>query len=119
MRYQRQLGSTGEEIVAQWLEQKGFAIRERNFCTRMGEVDLIVQKNDVLAFVEVKTRTNVFFPISSVITKGKQRKIIRAAKWFIVQNNIVDKVCRFDVAIVVYDNGQHHIDYIENAFTRG
>ena len=116
----KQLGDDGEKLVAEFLEKKGFAIVERNYRTPLGEVDLIVQRGEFLAFVEVKTRRREYFSTCSVVNRGKQTKIIRAAKLFLVDNNIDinKKVCRFDVATVLLgSDGNHHIDYIENAFS--
>ena len=119
MNDRKQLGCDGEVLVARRLEKHGFVIRACNFTTRTGEIDLIAEKDEILAFIEVKTRRNVFFPISVVITKGKQRKIIKTAKWYICQNQIADKVCRFDVAIVTGPSGNQKIEYIQNAFSEG
>ena len=112
----KQLGNSGEQFVADFLKNKNFQIISKNFKTKLGEIDLIAQKGEVLAFVEVKTRKTAYFPISNVITKTKQKKIINSAKYFIVQNNIFDKVCRFDVATVISFNNNFDIEYIENAF---
>ena len=71
---------------------------------------------EYLAFVEVKTRRTCHFPIASVVTPAKQKKIIKTAKYFLMKRNVVDKICRFDVATVLYGSGDYQIDYIENAF---
>ena len=110
------LGDIGEKYVAQMLKNKNFTILVQNYRTRWGEVDLIAQRQDLVVFVEVKTRKKAYFPISNVVTLRKQRKITRVAQHFIVQNNVVDKVCRFDVAMVIVDGGSYEIEYIENAF---
>ena len=112
----QQLGLSGEQAVANYLKQKEFKIVAQNYRTKLGEIDLIAQKGEVLAFIEVKTRKNTYFPISDVITLSKQRKICRTAQIYIVQNNIIDKVCRFDVATVVVDGNNYKVDYIPNAF---
>lgn len=112
----KQLGNHGEQIVANFLKNKNFKIISQNYKTKFGEIDLIAQKDEILAFVEVKTRKNVYFPISNVVTRTKQKKIINTAKYFIVQKNIFDKVCRFDVATVISDKNYFDIEYIENAF---
>ena len=115
----QELGSLGENIVAEYLKKNGFTILTQNYRTRCGEVDIIAQKGDTVAFVEVKTRKKVYFPTSSVVTFGKQKKIIKAAKSFILKHNIIDKVLRFDVATVETINTQeldYNIEYIPNAF---
>ena len=113
----KKLGDQGEALVARFLEERGFAILVSNYRTRLGEVDIIAQKDDLLVFVEVKTRRHAYFPINMVVTHGKQKKIIKAAKQFLLEKRVVDKVCRFDVATVLYGgDGNSHVDYIENAF---
>jgi len=119
----KKLGFTGENIVAQFLEKNGYKIVAKNFSSKFGEIDIIAEKYEFLVFVEVKTRKICYFPISSVVTPSKQKKIIKTAKYFLMKKNIniFDKVCRFDVATLLYGSGRHEhdhfqIDYIENAF---
>jgi putative endonuclease len=113
----KELGDQGESLVARFLEDRDFVILALNYRTRLGEVDIIAQKDDLLVFVEVKTRRHAYFPINMVVTRGKQKKIIKAAKKFLLENRVVDKICRFDVATVLYEaDGGHQVDYIENAF---
>ena len=113
---QHQLGNRGESLVAQLLENKGYTIIARNYQKRFGEIDLIAERNDVLAFVEVKTRTHELFDLSELITPTKQRKIIATAKAFIAEKHYDDKTCRFDVALL-QDCNADKISYISNAFT--
>ena len=116
MNNKQKLGIDGEQVVANYLENKNFKIVAKNYKTKCGEIDLIAQKGEVLAFIEVKTRKNNYFPISNVITIGKQRKISKTAQLYIIKNKIQDKVCRFDVATVIKTNQTFSIEYIENAF---
>lgn len=106
------LGNAGETSVIHILEKKGFRILARNYTIRAGEIDIIATKDNLIVFVEVKTRTHITFALSQVITPSKQRKIIVTAKHFLLSNSSYDKVCRFDVALV---EGQN-IQYIPNAF---
>jgi Holliday junction resolvase-like predicted endonuclease len=77
----------------------------------------VATKGEVICFVEVKTRRQAYFAISSVVTGSKQQKIAKAAKIFVAQNKIADKVLRFDVAtVVVTGSYQPMINYLENAF---
>lgn len=120
------LGCAGESIVVKFLEKQGYRIRARNYQARVksfciGEVDIVAEKDEILAFVEVKTRSMAYFPIATVVTPGKQKRIIKAAKMFLAKNGLTyEKVSRFDVATVLYDGtGKHEIEYIQNAFTKG
>jgi putative endonuclease len=110
------LGQAGEDLVEDYLKRKKFKILEKNFTSKIGEIDIIAQKENLIVFVEVKARKKTYFPISSVVNPSKQRKIILTAHLFIVQNGIEDKICRFDVATVVFNEENHSIEYIDNAF---
>lgn len=114
------LGQRGEEVVAQWLISYGFKILARNFTTKDGEVDIIAQYNEIVAFVEVKARLVEYFSPTQAVTYKKQCCIIKAAKKFIMQHQLFDNVLRFDVATVIFHsvaNNKHDINYIKNAFT--
>jgi len=116
MQQTKLLGFRGEALITNWLEQHDYTILERNYTARVGEIDIIAYKGDVVAFVEVKTRFTKYFPICQTVNRTKQQRIIKTAKLFILKNRFIDKVFRFDIGIVTYENNQHHIDYIENAF---
>jgi putative endonuclease len=111
------LGSWGESSVAQYLIEKGYQIVALNYRSRLGEIDLIARKGELLVMVEVKTRKTSYFSTSIVVNLTKQKKIIKTAKLFLQQSAYQDVVCRFDVALVSKkDNGMPLIDYRENAF---
>ncbi|MEX0848658.1 MAG: YraN family protein [Candidatus Dependentiae bacterium] len=113
----RTFGNKAEAFVAQHLKYQGFAIVERNYQKLYGEIDIIAQKDDIFAFVEVKLRRSSPVPIQASISRTKQKKIILVAREYIAKNRIIDKVCRFDAALVQIDqNEQMELMYIENAF---
>ena len=111
------VGIDGEIAVATLLKNQGFAILAHNYRQRFGEIDLIAVKGEVVCFVEVKTRRIEYFETSQVVTKAKQNKIIKTAKYYALINKIRDKVLRFDVAIVTGTKGEYSIRYLDNAFT--
>lgn len=114
----KQLGDNGEQAVCSFLENKEFSILQRNYSTKWGEIDIIAQQGETLAFIEVKTRKHNYFPIATVVNKPKQQKIIKTAKFYCASNKVVDKVIRFDVAAVLFNGAEHAIEYIPNAFTQ-
>ncbi|MFA6527085.1 MAG: YraN family protein [Candidatus Babeliales bacterium] len=118
MRPTSSLGRKGEEAVATWLKQHGYTILECNYRTRCGEVDIIASNHEIMAFVEVKTRTTEYFPTHLVVNKRKQNKVIKAALHYMVKHRISDKVIRFDIASVTPVEGGFAVDYIPNAFTK-
>lgn len=110
------LGQEGEAAVAAFLKNEGYVILEANYRQRCGEVDLIAARNEILCFVEVKTRQKEYFSTSQVVTSSKQKRIIRTAQYYILKNRIKNKAFRFDVAIVIHKSDQPEIRYIANAF---
>jgi putative endonuclease len=117
MNDKRHLGDTGEKVVELWLVKNGFKILAKNFTCRCGEIDLIAIKNEVVAFVEVKTRMNEYFPTALVVNKTKQRKMIKTAQQFALKYKLFEHVLRFDVAVVTFDANMPQVNYIPNAFT--
>ena len=117
MNYRITKGKEGELLVAQYLQKKGYTIITQNYRKRFGEVDLIAQKDDTLAFVEVKWRNNPLIDSAELIRPSKQKKIISIAKEFLSKHTHEDIVCRFDVALIEYNNNSLSLQYIPNAFT--
>jgi len=112
------LGDRGEEIVARYLEKRGYRILARNYRSRVGEIDIVAEKDEFIAFVEVKTRNFEYFSVASCVTRGKQRKIIKTAKHYFAAKRVDDKVGRFDVATVLFcGDGAYDVEYLENAFS--
>ncbi|MGE0206391.1 MAG: YraN family protein [Candidatus Babeliales bacterium] len=112
------LGTQGESLVAQFIQKQGFTILERNYKKFYGEVDIIAKKEDLVIFVEVKTRTTHQYNLSEVITYGKQKKIIKAAQHYIASKQLTNKVFRFDVALIQGAVNENSLQYIPNAFTK-
>lgn len=112
----KELGSQGEKQVARYLQDQGFTILEYNYRSRRGEIDLIVHKKELVAFVEVKLRTSSYFDISQVITLRKQQNIISTAKEYLTRHNwyLSFASCRFDVALL--EGVPYTLTYIEDAF---
>ena len=113
----KRLGIIGEQCVADYLQQHGFTIIEQNYRTRQGEIDLIAQKDNLIAFVEVKTRSKQYFNLSQVILPAKQRSIIRTAQMYISRSQLRDTIFRFDVALLE-GTDMSSITYIPNAFSK-
>jgi putative endonuclease len=116
--HRKQLGAKAEERVATYLAKQGFLIVARQYRTSQGEVDIIGMQGDLLVFVEVKARSNVAFPLSSVITPAKQRRIAKTAALFMLNHRLSQTSYsqRFDVALL--DEQQpDQLTYIPNALT--
>lgn len=108
-------GKLGEEIASKYITSKGGKVIEQNYRTKIGEVDLIVQINGELVFVEVKSRSNINYGYpSEAVNYKKQRKIINVAKYYILNNSLENVSIRFDV-IEIYLKDKK-INHIVNAF---
>lgn len=112
------IGHSGEIAVARYLQKQGFSVKAINHRCRGGEIDLIVENESVRAFVEVKTRSHLYFDTTQVITPSKQRKIIVASYHYNAQAGWPEnKSIRFDVAIVHSGHLGMEIAYYPHAFT--
>lgn len=109
-------GLYGENLASKHLISKGYKIIDRNYRTKIGEIDIIAIKSRVIVFVEVKTRssTKYGFPYEAV-NKKKQDRIIKSSFVYIKQNNIRDYQIRYDI-IEVYLHEDSKINHIENVF---
>ena len=112
MNYKVKLGKDGEKSACKYLTSEGYSIVKTNYKNPFGEVDIIAEKGEVLAFIEVKTRTTEDFgaPNDAVYFK-KRNRYIAAAKYYFYGRQI-DCTVRFDIIEIL--NGK--INHIENAF---
>lgn len=109
-------GIAGEEKAVNYLINKGFKILERNWRASHFEVDIIARQDDMLIIVEVKSRkTNYFGEPEEFVKKAKQRNLIKAANWYVNQNHI-DLEIRFDIISILFNQSNHKIYHIEDAF---
>lgn len=96
----------GEDEAARVLVEKGFLVKERNFGTRFGEIDLICLDKEVLVFVEVKTKKGVNFGSpEEMFTQSKKNKIKRMATVYLKGEEVK---CRMDMVAVVL-NGENEV----------
>ncbi|MBX2932421.1 MAG: YraN family protein [Chitinophagaceae bacterium] len=110
-------GIKGEDLTTEWLINNDFEIIARNHRYKHSEVDIIASKNNVLHFVEVKTRTNEVygFPEESVGTK-KMNALKKAAAAY-VEENPQWKYLQFDVmAVTLSKNNAPAFFFIEDVF---
>lgn len=116
----RAVGDQAEQAAVEHLEREGYTIRARNVICRRGELDVVAEKGDVLAFVEVRMRsTAIWGDPSMTVTQGKQRKVVLAAHEYCQRHRLFARVIRFDVASVVGRGRGGHVEYIVDAFEAG
>jgi putative endonuclease len=111
-----QKGPAGEQRAAEFLEESGYRIVKRNFRIRTGEVDIIAIRDEVLAFVEVKTWDRFGFAELEYSINGlKQARIRRAAEVFLLRSpQFRSYRLRFDVILI--SQGISKIEHVEGAF---
>lgn len=101
----RSVGDMAEQRAARFLEALGYVIVGRNYRCRMGEIDLIAEENDVLCFIEVRSRRRTRYGLpQETISREKKRRIAIAARLYMTEQRIQDRACRFDVVTLVGDD---------------
>jgi putative endonuclease len=115
----RALGTDGEAAVARWYASAGYAVIDRNWRCREGELDLVLARDDVVVFCEVKTRTSFAFGASvEAVTWSKQRRLRRLARrWLVEHPARRPRDVRFDVAsVIAARDAEPAIEVVEAAF---
>jgi len=102
-------GLKAEKMAAAYLRLKGYKILSERYKTAHGEIDIIAQKNNLIAFIEVKARQTKTQALESITPKMKKR-ISDSAPHFISQHNDPDMDYRFDVISVTPPFSIHHLD---------
>lgn len=116
MAQHNQLGKKGEQLAVDYLLKKGYHIIECNYRFDKAEVDIIAQKGQTLAIVEVKTRSTSDFGDPQDFLKPKQiQRIVKAVDEYVLVNNL-DVEIRFDIIAIVKENKGFSIEHLENAF---
>ena len=103
------LGPRGESFALKLLKQRGHRLLERNFRCAWGELDLITWHQSTLVFTEVRARTqDPHRSPAESITPAKQRRVIRAAQWYLAKRagHAVPPPCRFDVVWLTARDGE-------------
>jgi putative endonuclease len=111
----RPSGAEAEDLACAWLQARGLRLRERNYRSRRGEIDLIMQDGEQLVFVEVRYRASSRYgSAAESVTAAKQTRLISAASQYL-QSQRGALACRFDVLALSGPKGEH-IDWIRDAF---
>ena len=106
-------GNSGEAQTFNYLIQNDYKILETNYKCKIGEIDIIAQKDNIIVFVEVKKRSSAKYGLPrEAVTQFKQHKIKMVATYYLQKTKNFDKNCRFDVIEILGES----INHIENAF---
>lgn len=117
----KELGFRGEEAAARFLMRRGYVILERNWTCFAGEADIIALDEDVLVFIEVKTRRGIEkgFP-SEAVGKAKRERYEKIALAYVQEHFLCDATLRFDViSIVALCDDRACVKHHVGAFSRG
>jgi len=109
-------GNLGEEIAISHLLKRGYEIFDKNWRFKHLEIDIVAGINGILVIVEVKLRTsNAFGAPEEFVTKSKQKKLIKAAHHYIIENNIQTET-RFDIISIIQNANELAVEHIPGAF---
>ena len=109
-------GSKSEDIATSYLVKKGYQILERNYHCSKKEIDIIVKKDNIITFVEVKSKTKkADFNPEYLITAKKQKSIFQVANYYLEKNKVDNCNFSFDVIIVNYTSEGVKVEHYENS----
>ena len=110
------LGKLGEELAVDFLQQNGYDILETNWTFQKAEIDIIAQKENTLAIVEVKTRSSLEFGLPQDFVKPKKiQLLVKAVNEYVLRNDI-DLNVRFDIIAINKENNEYKIEHLMDAF---
>ena len=111
-----ELGKEGEKLAAAFLEKNGYTILEKNWTFQKAEIDIIAQKDQILAVVEVKTRSSIDFGLPQDFVKPKKiQMLVKAVNEYVLQNEL-DVEVRFDIIAIHKEGNQFKMEHLEDAF---
>ncbi len=109
----KKIGDIGERIAKFYLQVNNFQILKTNFRYRLGEIDIIAKKNNLIHFIEVKTRTSNKVEPREAINEIKKEHIYNCAEYYIYKNNIYNIGFQFDCIEIYLKKYSWQINYID------
>jgi putative endonuclease len=111
-----QLGEKGEQLAVDFLVKNDYKILEKNYRYLKAEVDIIALKKDVLAVVEVKTRSTDYFGNPQDFVNPKKIKLLLSAIDHYVNEKDLDVEVRFDIIAIIHQKNTTKIEHLKDAF---
>ncbi len=103
--HRQSLGKLGEDTATDYLRKEGYRVLQRNFKARYGEIDIICVKDDILVFVEVKTRIGEAFGTpEEAVTSRKLAEVIKTAEYYKLVHKELPESMRIDVIGIQFDD---------------
>lgn len=110
------LGKLGEELAVEFLLKNGYTILETNWTFQKAEIDIIAKKGNVLAVIEVKTRSSIDFGLPQDFVKPKKiQLLVKAVNEYVISNDF-DVEVRFDIIAIHKEEKQFKMEHLEDAF---
>ena len=110
------LGKLGEEMAVEFLQKEGYEILETNWVFQKAEVDIIAKKENILAIVEVKTRSSLDFGLPQDFVKPKKiQLLVKAVNEYVISNNL-DVEVRFDIIAIHKEGKSFAMEHLIDAF---
>lgn len=116
MAQHNELGKLGEAMAVEFLQKSGYQILETNWVFQKAEIDIIARKANVLAIVEVKTRSSTDFGLPQDFVKPKKIQLLVKAVNAYVEVNDLDVSVRFDIVAISKSANQFTIEHLQDAF---
>ncbi|WP_299798111.1 YraN family protein [uncultured Maribacter sp.] len=111
-----EFGKEGEQIAVDYLKKNGYVIKYKNYRYLKAEIDIIAKTGDVLAIVEVRSRSSNFIEnIAETVTPKKIKLLVMAADHYVTDNNL-DVEVRFDIITMLKNKSQFELEHLESAF---
>ena len=111
------IGARGEDAAEDAYRRRGYRVIARNWRCGLGEIDLVVERGDVLVFCEVKSRRGAVFGGGyEAVTRRKQVKLRSLAEAFLQAHESRPQAIRFDVASVAFLRDRSSVELFEEAF---
>ena len=111
-----ELGKLGEEMSVEYLQKEGYAILETNWTFQKAEIDIIAKKENILAIVEVKTRSSLDFGLPQDFVKTKKIQLLVKAVDAYVNERDLDLEVRFDIIAIHKEGKAFVIEHLVDAF---
>ncbi len=116
MAHHIELGRKGEEIAVNYFKKNNFTILDINWRVEHLEIDIIAMKNEIIHFIEVKTRKkNSLVPARESLSYKKQKNLERLVELWYMKNPHVNNSAQLDfIAISMDSKGEYTLEYFPN-----
>lgn len=113
-----ELGKNGEDIACDFILKMGYDILERNYRSKLGEIDIIAKDNEELVLIEVKTRGQELFGTpAEAVNPIKRKHIYHVAEYYLMERKLENVFCRIDIVEIYKKGDKYNVNYIKNAVT--